>query len=363
MKYASEYRGPGEIFKLINSINNLGAGLGKKVRLMEVCGTHTMAAARMGLSAALDSSIELLSGPGCPVCVSCSSYISKAIVCAQRRDVIIATFGDMMRVPSNGDSLMRRKGLGADVRVVYSPMDALEIARDNKDKKVVFLGVGFETTAPGTAACVEDAARGNVKNFFVLCAHKTMPAALEAIAGDAEANIDGFILPGHVSAVIGSLPYDFLVRVHKIPCVIAGFEPLDIAQAVYMLAEQILRGEPRVRIQYSRAVREQGNPRAVKLLYRVFEPVDCVWRGMGVIPSSGLKLRPKYSDFDAENCLDIDYAGPGDNPGCICGEVLKGKARPGECSLFGKECTPENPAGACMVSGEGACAAVFRYGG
>lgn len=363
MKHVFEYRDPSASAKLLEAVSALSLRLGKKTRFMEVCGTHTTAVARMGLDRLLPPSIELLSGPGCPVCVSPASFIDMALEYARMDGVIVAAFGDMMKVPSRGNSLEKQRGLGSDIRVVYSPLDALAAARQNRDKTVVFLGVGFETTAPAVAASVLEAEAKGVENFLVLCGHKTMPAAMEAIAGDPEIRIDGFICPGHVSAVIGTSPYEFLPRVHKMPCVIAGFEPLDIIQSLYMLLSMVIRGGPGVENQYKRAVADGGNTKALELLYRVFEPADSRWRGLGVIPSSGLKFRVGYSNFDAEARIPVPVQEEEEPAGCACGEILKGKARPEECVLFGKACCPSNPAGACMVSYEGACAAAYRYGG
>lgn len=362
MKHVSEYRDPSASAKLLGAVSALSSRFGKKTRFMEVCGTHTMAAAKMGLEKILPSSIELLSGPGCPVCVSPASFIGKAVEYAGKDGVIVATFGDMMKVPSRGNSLEKQRGLGSDIRVVYSPLDALAIAEENRDKTVIFLGVGFETTAPAVAASVLEAEASGADNFLVLCGHKTMPAAMKAIVNDPGIQIDGFICPGHVSAVIGSRPYEFLSRDYKMPCVIAGFEPLDIIQALYMLLSLVIRGGAGVENQYKRAVARDGNIKAVELLYRVFEPADSRWRGIGVIPASGLKFRGRYSDFDAEKRIPVNAPDADEPAGCICGDILKGKARPEECVLFAKACSPSNPVGACMVSAEGTCAASYRYG-
>ncbi len=362
MKYIDEYRNPVSVKKMLGAVFDAASGMPGPVRIMEVCGTHTTAAAKMGLRDRLPPSIELLSGPGCPVCVSPASFISHAVRCAENTGVIVATFGDMMRVPSCGTSLEKQKGKGADIRVVYSPTDALSLAEENRKKKVVFLGVGFETTAHAVAACVEEASIRGIENFSVLCGHKTMPRAMEALLKDPEAKISGFICPGHVSAVIGADPYNFIPEKYKLPCVIAGFEPADILQAVFMLCRQIASGKPVVEVQYSRAVRREGNQKAVAAMYRVFEPADSVWRGMGKIPLSGLKFRGEFSRFDAAGLFSLDAVSDEEPEGCLCGEILKGKALPRECRLFGRECTPSNPEGACMVSSEGACAANFLYG-
>ena len=329
---------------------------------MEVCGTHTMAISRHGIRQLVPKGIRLISGPGCPVCVTPNAYLDYAVTLARLPNVTVATFGDMLRVPGSRSSLEREKARGADVRLVYSPRDAVAVARAEPEREVVFLGVGFETTAPTVAAAILEAKRSGVKNFSVLCAHKTMPQAMRALVADGRIGLDGFICPGHVSAIIGAEPYRFLAEEFGKACVITGFEPVDILQGLLMLVRQVRNRDPEVEIQYRRVVRPEGNPRARQVLERVFEPCDAEWRGLGWIPGSGLKIRPEFADYDAEVRFPLDLPPAEEPPGCRCGEVLQGLIRPDECPLFGTRCTPENPVGACMVSSEGTCAAYYRYG-
>lgn len=329
---------------------------------MEVCGTHTMAIYRQGIRTLLPDKVGLTSGPGCPVCVTPVEFVDKAVALARMPDVIVTTFGDMMRVPGSSTSLLREKACGADVRIVYSPLDAVSIAEKNPGKRVVFLGVGFETTAPTIAASILDAGKREVNNFFVLCAHKTMPQAMSALTADPDLQIDGYLCPAHVSTIIGANAYIPLSAARRIPCVITGFEPVDILQGIAMLVRQITEKEARVDNQYSRFVRPGGNPQALDILQRVFEPCDARWRGLGVIPGSGLAIREVFARFDIEKVLNIETEVPHEPAGCRCGEILMGKIVPSDCPLFGKACTPEEPVGACMVSSEGVCSAAFKYG-
>jgi len=329
---------------------------------MEVCGTHTVAIFKHGIRQLLPKKVNMLSGPGCPVCVTPNSDIDKAIALAQNPSVILVTFGDMMKVPGSYSSLHQVKAAGADIRVVYSVLDALRIAKDNPRKSVVFFGVGFETTAPTTASAILEAERLGIDNFFFLCVHKLIPPAMRALLNSDEVHIDGFICPGHVSTIIGSQPYEFIPREYGMPCVIAGFEPLDILQAIDMLLEQLSAEEPRVVIQYRRAVRKDGNPIALKYLSTVFEVTDACWRGIGTIPKSGLKLGQQYQRFDAECAFKIVSRPPKEAAGCRCGDILRGASTPNECSLFAKACAPEHPVGPCMVSTEGTCSAWYLYG-
>ncbi|MHC4252050.1 MAG: hydrogenase formation protein HypD [Planctomycetota bacterium] len=339
-----------------------------RVRLMEVCGTHTMAIFASGIRALLPRGLELISGPGCPVCVTPPECLDRAIAIARERSATLATFGDMVRVPASaGASLERERASGLDVRVIYSPLDALTLARAEPELRVVFLAVGFETTAPAIAAVVKRAREEAVANFSVLAAPKLIPPAMEAVlAGGAE--IDGFICPGHVSVVIGARAYEPLVEKHGVPCVVAGFEAGDVLLAVAMLAEQIADGRAEVGNAYTRAVRPDGNPAARAVVDEVFETADAAWRGLGVIPSSGLRVRERYAAHDAERVFTLDEAAeaarpaPRVPPGCRCGDVLAGRLSPPECALFGNSCRPESPVGPCMVSSEGSCAARFRYG-
>ena len=335
---------------------------GNKLNFMEVCGTHTMAIARNGLRPVFPKRINMISGPGCPVCVTPTEDIDKAIALSRKRDVIVATFGDMIKVPGSSSSLEKEKAGGADIRIIYSPMDALDIARQNPSKNVVLLGVGFETTSPGMAIAVKSARKEKIRNFYILTMFKTIPAALEAILKVRNRKIDGFLLPGHVSAVIGSKPYEFIAKKYKVPCVIGGFEAGDILKSVDMLLAQTEKHKPAVEIEYSSVVKELGNPQAKRALEEVFEKCDSAWRGIGGIPSSGLKLKGSFAAFDALKKFKIKTKKAKDPRGCRCGDVLLGILDPEGCSLFGKRCVPSNPVGPCMVSSEGACAAKYKYG-
>lgn len=372
MKYIDEFRNGTIAAGISKKIASLVEGH-DRITIMEVCGSHTMSIYRYGLKNLLPPNLRLLSGPGCPVCVTSTSYIDTAIAMVQKtgscsvskKEVIIATFGDMMKVPGSSSSLEKERAKGASVAVVYSTLDALRLAEKHPDKQIVFLAIGFETTAPTIAASVIEAERRGLKNYFLLTAHKVMPPVMKALLKDKELNLDGFLCPAHVSAIIGSRSYEFIARDFHISCVIAGFEPLDILQGIYMLLEQIVRKDASVRIQYSRVAREEGNPTALFLLDRVFEPCDDEWRGLGLIPTSGLKLRNRYAQFDALTVFRIPELIQ--NPkfginGCICGDILRGIKMPSECKLFKKVCNPEHPVGACMVSNEGTCAAWYKYG-
>ena len=363
MKYLDEFRDKKLVGIISAQISEI-ADPRRRCRFMEVCGTHTMAISKYALKSLLPPNIELISGPGCPVCVTEEDYIDKALFISNIKGAIIATFGDMLRVPGRTSSLEKERAEGASVKVVYSTMDALELAKKNPDKKVVFLGIGFETTAPTVAASILYARKNNIKNYFVLGGNKLIPPALKELAGAEDISIDGFILPAHVSAIIGSIPYKFIPERFRIPCVIAGFEPVDIMQGILWLVSQILRGKPRVQIQYNRVVKEKGNTRAQDIMNTVFEKKDSVWRGLGTIEKSGLKIRDKFKEYDAENIYRVKLEKKkSDSKGCICGLVLKGVKKPTDCALFGRRCTPIHPVGPCMVSSEGTCAAYFKYGG
>lgn len=358
MKYVDEFRNRGPVQNLIKEITERSAE--NSMSFMEVCGTHTMAIARHGLRNLLPKNISLISGPGCPVCVTPNSTVDHAIALAGQSDVIVATFGDMLKVPGSKSSLDAEHARGGDVRVVASTLEALDLAESHLDKKVVFLGVGFETTVPTIAASLIIAKQKCLKNYFVLAAHKTMPEAMAALStGDVA--IDGYLCPGHVSAITGSSIYEFLAEKFNISCVIGGFEPLDILQSISMLVTQVAEKKPRVVIQYSRVVKPEGNPIAQKTIDQVFEPCDSYWRGIGVIPGSGLKIRSEFSQWDAEIQLPVPLEPAEEPSGCLCGQILQGKVKPPECGHFGKGCTPGNPIGPCMVSSEGTCAAYFRY--
>lgn len=358
IKYLEEYRDPELARRLIERIQRIGS---RPVRLMEVCGTHTVSIFRSGIRSVLPEAVQLVSGPGCPVCVTDQSDIDAFIAISRMDHTIVATFGDLIRVPGTDSSLQAERARGRDIRVVYSAMDALDIARQHPDKQVVFLGVGFETTAPTIAATVMTAKAAGLKNYLVYSAHKTVPPALEALVNAPDVHIDGFILPGHVSVILGSNAYMFLKTAHHMPCVVAGFEPADILQAVCSLVSQIHAGKPELDNAYPRAVTPEGNPRAVSIMNEVFEPVDAAWRGIGTIPLSGLKIRREYAGADAALAFDIRIPEPVIPGGCACGDILKGVKIPPECALYKKRCTPVDPVGPCMVSSEGTCAAYYRY--
>ncbi len=332
----------------------------EEVKIMEVCGTHTMNIRRYGIHTILPNNLDLLSGPGCPVCVTDNSYIDYAIELARLDDVIIATFGDMMRVPGSYESLEMVHSRGGDVRVVYSPLDSLEIAKDNPDKKVVFLAVGFETTVPTIAATIISAEKLKIDNFYILTGHKLIIPALRSLLS-AENNISGFILPGHVSAIIGVNAYREVLEHYNVPGVVTGFEPVDILRGILRLVTAIRDGVFVLANEYRRVVTDEGNLKALELMDEVFEPEDVAWRGLGVIPMSGLKLRKKYAHRDIRNVVDVTPPPPREHPACRCGDVLQGRLKPDECPLFGNLCTPDNPIGPCMVSSEGSCHAYFKY--
>ena len=359
MKYIDEFRDRKVCEQLAKEISN--RAIKKDITLMEVCGTHTMAIFRYGIKSFLPSNIALLSGPGCPVCVTPNSEIDKAIAFSRKEEVIITTFGDMLKVPGSRSTLAREKSLGSDIRIVYSPVDALKIAGENPDRIVIFLGIGFETTVPTVAATIKDAKNKKFKNFFVLCCHKLIPPAIKVVLESGEVLIDGFLLPGHVSIITGTGVYKFIAKNYNKGCVVSGFEPVDILQAILMLVKQINEGNYSVENQYTRSVKEEGNLYAKQLMNEVFEPVDSEWRGIGIIPGSGLKLKEKYTQFDANN-ISVKVEPVEENSECICGEILRGVKTPLDCSLFGVECLPENPKGPCMVSSEGTCAAFYKYG-
>jgi hydrogenase expression/formation protein HypD len=352
------FRDPEIARGLIDAINATKTG---PVKIMEVCGTHTVSIAKNGLRAIMPERVTLLSGPGCPVCVTANHDIDTAIELAKRPEVIITTFGDMMKVPGSYSSLAREKADGRDIRIVYSPLDALQLAEKEPEREVVFVAVGFETTAPLIASAILRAAEGNVSNFSVFCAHKTVPIALEALINDPDVQIDAFILPGHVSTIIGSHPYEFIAEKYHVPGVITGFEPVDVLQGVYMILKQIEEGRAEIEIAYQRGVTPEGNPHAREMVDRVFEPIDADWRGIGVIPGTGLGIREEFAAYDAVKKLPVTLPEPKEIKGCQCGEVLRGITLPFECKLFAKGCTPEHPIGPCMVSSEGSCAAYYRF--
>lgn len=360
----SAFKDPTLAKGLIHSIEEFAGALadsGKKATLMEVCGTHTVSIARGGLKSLMPENVRLASGPGCPVCVTSNHDIDRIIALARIPNVIITTFGDMTRVPGSTSSLLAEQANGADVRIVYSPLDALEIARENTAREIVFVGVGFETTTPLVAMAIKRAASENLANFSVICAHKNMPGALEAIVNDPELQIDALILPGHVSTITGTAPYEFLAQNYNIPGVITGFEPNDILQGIAMLLRQLVSNRSEIEIAYSRGVAPEGNPTALAVIDEVFETVPATWRGIGEIDGSGYAIRKEYADFDALRRFEPVVEPVVEHSGCKCGDVLRGIITPNGCPLFRKVCTPENPVGPCMVSGEGACSAYFRY--
>jgi len=347
-----------------DELRRLAADLRAEARpdltFMEVCGTHTMSIARYGLRELLPEGMRLVSGPGCPVCVTAMADLDRVVALARLPEVTLATFGDLIRVPASRTTLAAARAAGADVRVVYSARDAVQIAADEPDRQVVFAGIGFETTAPTIAASLLEARARGLANFSVLSMHKTMPLPLKALLELGETPISGFLLPGHVSVITGTACYEFLARDYGVAGVVAGFEPHDVLRALLRLVRQT---RPAIEIEYGRAVRPEGNVVAQRLMEQVFAPGDADWRGLGVIPGSGLALRPEYADADAAERFPVDLEPPLEPAGCRCGEVLRGVTDPADCALFGARCTPEDPVGACMVSSEGACAARYRYRG
>ncbi len=372
MKYADEFRDPvaakGVLAAIERAVDAIGATPDKPVRIMEICGGHTHAIFRYGLDKLTPDALEFIHGPGCPVCVLPMVRVDDCVEIAERAEVIFTTFGDAMRVPGTRKSLLQAKADGADIRMVYSPLDALELARRHPEREVVFFGLGFETTTPSTALSIKQAAAEGIGNFTVFCNHITVPQPLKVLLDDPRMKLDGFVGPGHVSMVIGIEPYQFIARDYGKPIVVAGFEPLDLLQSVLMVLEQIRDGRAIVENQYSRVVPDAGNPVSIAVCKEVYEPRETFeWRGLGEIDRSGLKIRPAFRDFDAEVKFGIGYAKrPGfteEQEGCACGEVMSGRIKPRQCPQFGKGCTPEVPLGALMVSSEGACAAYYQYGG
>ena len=362
MKFADEFRDAEMVREIARRIEELS---GSPARIMEVCGTHTMSAARFGLKSLLPEDVKLVSGPGCPVCVTDQTDIDAFLALGSDSRNVLASFGDMLRVPGTETSLEKLRAEGADVRIVYSPLDAVDLAEKHVDRNVVFFGVGFETTMPTVAVALLAARERNLGNFSVLCVHKTMPSALRALLESGEMAVAGLLCPGHVTTIIGAQAYEFIPREFGIPCAVTGFEPVDMMLGIEAILRQISEDRARVDNVYTRAVRENANPRAKELLDKVFEPCDARWRGLGVIPGSGVRIREEYADLDAskrfaeafEN-LPAVHRTP-----CRCGDVLRGAIEPLDCAQFGTACTPLQPLGPCMVSSEGACAAAYRYGG
>ncbi len=358
MKYMDEYRDRELAEVLVKAIKQT---VTRPIRLMEICGTHTMAIFKHGIRSLIGNEIQLISGPGCPVCVTAIEEVDRAVKLARMPGAIVVSFGDMLRVPGTESSLQAEKARDADVRIVYSTFDALKIARDNPDKDVTFLGIGFETTAPTVAAAIKTAHETGIKNFYVLSAHKLLPPAMHALLQSGDLHVDGFICPGHVTTIIGTSAYEEIARQYGTPCVVVGFEPVDILQGIFMLAKQLSEGRAEVEIQYSRGVKPSGNLEALKIMNDVFEPCDAPWRGLGMIPGSGLSIRPDYEVHDATKQFDLEVPPSKDPPGCLCAEILRGAAIPPDCKLFRLRCTPRTPIGPCMVSSEGTCAAYFKY--
>lgn len=367
MTLGHETRQQGDIRRMkasdhIENIGRLAERIGRDIRIMEVCGTHTMTAFRSGMRTMLPDNIRLLSGPGCPVCVTPVAFIDRAVILSRQPGVRMATFGDLMRVPGTDSSLERERAGGALISVAYSPRDALKEAARRPDEKLIFLGVGFETTAPAVAWTIMKAAAEEIRNFSVLSAHKTMPRAMAALLAGRDAGIDGFLCPGHVSAIIGTNPYRFIPAEHGLPCVVTGFEAMDMIKAIEMILMQLAEGRAEVENEYTRGAGEDGNGKALALIREVFEECDAEWRGLGAIPLSGLRIRNRFRAHDAATLFpEVGMPASRDDSLCICGDILRGFKTPPDCPIFGTRCTPAKPAGACMVSSEGTCAAYHKY--
>ena len=359
MKYLSEYRDAGLVKNLAQKIREITT---QNWIIMEICGGQTHTIMKYGLEELLPRELTIVHGPGCPVCVTSLEMIDKAIQISRQENVILTSFGDMLRVPGSKEDLLSVKAAGADVRMVYSPMDALSLAKRNPDKKVVFFAIGFETTAPANAMAVKEAKRRGIPNFSILSSHVLVPPAIEAILSSKNTLVQGFLAAGHVCTVMGYEEYIPLAEKFKVPIVVTGFEPVDILEGIYLVVKQLEEGQFEVENQYSRVVRKEGNIPAQKLLKDVFVTIDRKWRGIGMIPQSGYGLKPAYADYDAEKLFDVSGLNLMESPDCIAGEVLQGLKKPYDCQLFGKTCSPEHPVGAPMVSSEGACAAYYRYG-
>ena len=367
MKYADEFRDPAKARVLVDEIGKLAGplskALGRPLQIMEVCGGHTHTIFRYGLKAMLPETLEFVHGPGCPVCVLPMGRVDDCVVLAHDPKIIFTTFGDAMRVPGSKGSLLQAKAEGADVRMVYSPLDALQLARENPEREVVFFALGFETTMLSTALTVLQAKREGIRNFSLFCNHITIIPTVKAILDSPELTLDGFLGPGHVSMVIGNRPYDFIAQHYHRPIVVAGFEPLDILQSLWMLLKQLEEGRCQVENQYKRIVPDAGNAQALEAVAEVFELREFFeWRGLGSIDHSGVRMRAAYADYDAERRFSVPGLSIADPKSCQCGEVLKGVIKPHQCKVFGTACTPERPLGALMVSSEGACAAYYRFG-
>ncbi|MBN2808303.1 MAG: hydrogenase formation protein HypD [Deltaproteobacteria bacterium] len=361
MKFIDEYRSPALVSGLLLRIKKKAALLSRTITIMEVCGSHTTAIGRFGIRRLLPENIRLVSGPGCPVCVTSTQDIDQALWLASRPDTLFTSYGDLLRVPgSHGNSLEKIRATGAQVKTVHSALEALTLAQTHPDQKVVFMGIGFETTSPTVAAAVLKAEKLNLNNFSIFCSHKLMPPVMRLLLDEQELALDGFLCPGHVSTIIGTKVYEFITDSGRAAAV-TGFEPVDILEGIYLILEELTNGISKVRLQYQRGVNSQGNPKARELLHEVFEPATVNWRGLGQIPDSGLTLRKEFSAFDAGCHFVIPEIESQTNSSCRCGEVLRGLIEPAACKMFGSTCTPNNPFGPCMVSNEGSCAAAFRY--
>jgi hydrogenase expression/formation protein HypD len=367
MKYVDEFRDPAKAQALLGEIRALTAGISRTrtqpLQIMEVCGGHTHSIFRYGIQQMLPDELEFVHGPGCPVCVLPMGRVDDCVALAERPEVIFTTFGDAMRVPGSRKSLLKAKADGADVRMVYSPLDALAIARKHPEREVIFFGLGFETTMPSTALTVIEARRQGIRNFSLFCNHITIVPTIKAILDSPDLRLDGFLGPGHVSMVIGTTIYEFIARHYRKPITIAGFEPLDVLHALWMVLKQIAEGRCEVENQYGRVVPVEGNPRALAAINEVYELREFFeWRGLGSIDHSGVRLRETYAEYDAERKFGVPNIRIADPKACQCGEVLKGVIKPRQCKVFGTACTPETPLGSLMVSSEGACAAYYHYG-
>jgi len=359
MKYIDEYRNEATAQQYVEAIRQT---VTRPWTLMEICGGQTHAILKFGLGRMLPEAVTLVHGPGCPVCVTPVELLDKAIAIASRPEAIFCSFGDMLRVPGSHKNLLMTKAEGGDVRIVYSPLDALKLAQQNPEREVVFFAVGFETTAPANAMAVWQAKQMGLQNFSILSAHVLVPPAIEIILDAPGNEVQGFLAPGHVCTVMGYWEYEPIAKRYQVPIVVTGFEPLDILQGVHMALRALEEGRWEVENQYARSVRREGNVQAQQIIRQVFKVTDRAWRGIGVIPQSGLRLREEYADFDAEWRFDVAGMAVEESPECIAGLILQGRKKPPECSAFGTRCTPEQPLGAPMVSSEGACAAYYRYG-
>jgi len=359
VKYIDEYRDPQLAQILSAKINAIS--FNRPVNLMEVCGGHTFTIMKYGINQLVPEKVNLISGPGCPVCVTSTRYIDHAILLARKPEVILTSFGDLIRVPGSSSSLLAEKSKGSDIRICYSALEAVETAVANPRREVVFLGIGFETTAPTIAAAILAAQSKGLTNFSVLSTHKTMPRAMQALLDADDIAIDGFICPGHVSSITGLGMYEFIAQDYQIPCVVSGFEPLDLMESIYLLLKQIQSRTAKVENQYKRCVKYEGNPKAKQLLQKIFQTTDAEWRGLGTIPNSGLKIRPSFREYDADHKFSVTIPPVKEIPGCICGDIMRGSKTPRDCKLFRQVCTPQTPQGACMVSSEGTCAAFYQY--